>query len=252
MKKYFVLFLLLLTGCAYRNVLSDFNHELAETDPYVISAWYKIKKPTEPLVVYIEGTEVSKTPNVQPITNPTPTSSFLREIAARDPRANVAYIARPCQYFQTEACSVADWTTGRFSQKILDSTDTAVKKFMKKAQTDKIILVSYADGAILAGLIAVRHPQQVVHFSTLAGMLNHQQWTEFHKKEPLTDSLNLADFRTLFLTIPQQHYVGGKDTIVPPVLTQAFMQSNDHITIIPDATHDSGYQKAIQAIYQQK
>ena len=254
MKKFLICFFLvfLLTGCVHRNVLTDFNHELVETDSYVLSTWYKITEPGKPLVVYIEGDGYAFNANGTVSSNPTPKSIFLRQIAANDPRANVVYIARPCQYFQTESCSQKDWTTGRFSQEILDSTDVAVKSFMKKAKTDKIILVGYSGGATLGGLIAVRHPSQVLHFSSIAGVLNHEQWTTYHKDPPLSDSLNLADFRSLFLTIPQHHYVGAKDTVVPPVLTQAFMQSNDRITIIPEATHDSGYQKAIKEIYQVK
>lgn len=216
--------MIFLTGCVHRNVLTDFNHELVEADPYVLSTWYKITDPGKPLVVYIEGDGHSFNANGTVSSNPTPKSIFLREIAANDPRANVVYIARPCQYFQTEACSAADWTTGRFSQKILDSTDVAVKSFMKKAKTEKIILVGYSGGATLGGLIAVRHPNQILHFSSIAGVLDHKQWTEYHKDLPLSDSLNLVDFRSLFLTIPQHHYVGAKDSIVPPVLTQAILE----------------------------
>ena len=253
MKKLIASFLLVLTACATRmEAPADFRYKEIETTSYLLASWQKMTNPNAPVRIYIEGDGHAFNADGTISSNPTPKGIFLRQIAANDPRANVVYIARPCQYFQTEACSQKDWTTGRFSQKILDSTDIAVKSFMKKAKTEKIILVGYSGGATLGGLIAVRHPNQVLHFSSIAGVLNHDQWTEYHKDPPLTDSLNLADFRSLFLTIPQHHYVGAKDTVVPPVLTQAFMQSNDQITIIPEATHDSGYQKAIKEIYQEK
>ncbi|MGN0919646.1 MAG: hypothetical protein ACI4OR_02675 [Alphaproteobacteria bacterium] len=93
MKKGILFLMLLLTGCAYRNPLerADFRFQTLMVPPYVLSTWYHITAPGEPLTVYVEGYQ-------------TPPGEAVREQAVKDKGANVAYLGRPCQYFQTAVC----------------------------------------------------------------------------------------------------------------------------------------------------
>ena len=93
MKKLNVLLLLFLAGCAYRNPLekADFRFQTLMVPPYVLSSWYHISEQGKPLTVYVEGLE-------------TPPTETVREQAVQDKGQNVAYIGRPCQYFQTAVC----------------------------------------------------------------------------------------------------------------------------------------------------
>ena len=93
MKKLTVLLLLFCAGCAYRNPLdrADFRFQTLMVPPYVLSSWYHISEQGKPLTVYVENYE-------------TPPTESIRKQAVNDKGENVAYIGRPCQYFQTAVC----------------------------------------------------------------------------------------------------------------------------------------------------
>lgn len=107
MKRGILFLLLVISGCAYRNPLdrADFRFQTIMVPPHVLSSWYRISEEGQPLTVYVEGLE-------------TPPSELVREQAVNDKGINVAYIGRPCQYFQTKIC----------------------EKEMTPAESDKIVL----------------------------------------------------------------------------------------------------------------
>jgi len=248
MKRFFTIFLLLMAGgCAYRNPLSDMNFQTTAAPPYVIANWYKIEQPGQTLKVYIEGDGHSFDNRGMPTDNPTPKSVFMRELAAGDPSPNVAYVARPCQFLQV-ACKEEDWTDGRFSENVVRSMDTAVAALMKKAQAKKVVLVGFSGGAQVAGLVAVRHPERVQKLITIAGVLDQAAWTKYHGDAPLTKSINLKDYQDVLKTIPQVHYAGEKDHVVPPELIQAFVEK-ENIVIVPKAGHGDGFVSIYDDIY---
>ena len=107
MKRGILFLLLVISGCAYRNPLDQagFRFQTIMVPPHVLSSWYRISEEGQPLTVYVEGLE-------------TPPSELVREQAVNDKSANIAYIGRPCQYFQTKIC----------------------EKEMTPAESDKIVL----------------------------------------------------------------------------------------------------------------
>ena len=119
MKKLSLLLLLFLVGCAYRNPLekADFRFQTLMVPPYVLSSWYHILEPGKPLTVYVEGYE-------------TPPTEFVRQQAVEDKTQNVAYIGRPCQYFQTAVCEKEITVTE--SDKIVEK---GIEQLKKKAGT---------------------------------------------------------------------------------------------------------------------
>lgn len=244
-----ILFLLFLSACAPKNPLEGFRFQTVVAPPYVNASWHKITKTGEVLKIYIEGDGIPL--NFEKVENPTPQSLFLRKIAAKDPAPNVAYLARPCQYFQAGTCSFADWTSGRYSKNVIDSMDRSVSELMKKAKTKHVILIGYDGGAQIAGQIALRHPERVVKIYTLAGILDHEAWRKYHQLSLLTGSENLIDAQQDFLKIPQHHFAGGKDSVVPAFLIRNFV-GDKNLTVIEKATHDSGYQEAYPYLYQEK
>lgn len=120
MKKLGILLGFLLSGCAYHNPLdkADFRFQTLNTPPYILSSWYHINQRGNPLTVYVE----------KPVLD-----DEMRKLAVRDESDNVAYVGRPCQYFQTDICQ----------QEIpLAQSDNAVRQairqLQKKAGTDKV------------------------------------------------------------------------------------------------------------------
>jgi len=92
MKKMLILCVLFIGGCAYRNPLdkADFRFQTLNTPPYVLSGWYRVTQPGAPLTVYVEKEQMD---------------AEQRAAAVKDKSANVAYLGRPCQYFETEICA---------------------------------------------------------------------------------------------------------------------------------------------------
>ena len=119
MKKLTLFFMLFLAGCTYRNPLekADFRFQTLMVSPYVLSSWYHISEPGKPLTIYVEGFE-------------TPPTDLVREKAVQDKGVNVAYIGRPCQYFQTSVCEREISATE--SDKIIQK---GIEQLKKKAGT---------------------------------------------------------------------------------------------------------------------
>ena len=239
----------MLGACAHKNPLSDMAFQTTMAPPHVIASWYKITAPGEPIKVYVEGDGAAFDAGGRPSDNPTPKSEFMRALAAGDPSPNVAYLGRPCQYLQTSACSQIDWTTGRFSKTVIDSMDIAVKALMKKARTDKVILIGFSGGAQVTGQIAARRPNQVKKWITIAGVLDVNAWTDYHGDTPLKESLNLQ--KEKIKSVPQIHYAGGKDDVVPPSLIQDFAGA-DKVIVVKKAGHGEDFEPIYPEIYEVK
>lgn len=251
MKTTFLLaFFILATGCAHKNPLTEFQFQTVMAPPYVLASWYRISEPGSPIRIYIEGDGHSFDAYNRPTANPTPTSTFLREIAANDPNPNVAYLGRPCQYLQTNTCTQDDWTCGRFSPQIVNSMEQSVLQLSKKGQTKDIVLIGYSGGAQIAGLVAVRHPQKINRIITIAGVLDQQAWTSYHNDSPLDKSLNLKNYEEIFNQIPQTHFIGKKDRVVPNHLTESFVKDKSTIITLEKADHQKGYDSALNQLYQ--
>ncbi len=120
MKKLGIVFILLLSGCAYHNPLdsADFRFQTLNTPPYVISSWYRVNERGKPLTVYVE----------KPVLD-----DETRNLAAKDKSVNVAYVARPCQYFQTDICE--EFVPLSASNKAVNQ---AIRQLQKKAATDDV------------------------------------------------------------------------------------------------------------------
>ena len=87
---------------------------------------------------------------------------------------------------------------------------------------------------------------------TIAGNLDHLAWTQYHKLPPLNESMNLADYHYQFAQIPQIHYVGTEDKVIPPVLVGEFVGDEDLIIKVKNASHNSGWEEIYQKVWFEK
>lgn len=86
----------------------------------------------------------------------------------------------------------------------------------------------------------------VVGLRTVAGNLDNTSFTAWHDVTPLHGSLNPADRATDLVRIPQHHFSGADDQIVPPFIAEQFIlrlrnpRCARH-TNVAGASHDSGW-----------
>lgn len=256
------LMLLLLSSCAIGSVSSRINNASAiasssafnksriSTAPFLVTTFSRIANTTSPLNVYIEGDGFAWARRDRPSSNPTPKNPVGLKLASADPSPNVLYIARPCQYDDDQSCSVLYWTDGRFAPEVIDSIDQTINHFSTKGQS--INIIGFSGGGALAVLIAAKR-NDISTIRTVAGNLDHVAMHNHHNVTQLNNSLNAADYAKEVQDIPQLHFVGANDKIVPPLVSNSFVEHTSsqkciHVTNIKNATHTKGWDERWQEL----
>lgn len=208
----------------------DFSYKVISAGDFDIVTWQKINDHGAPVHIYIEGDGHSFNAYGLPTDNPTPNGTVVRDLALADDSPNVIYMARPCQFIMSDSCTQTDWTDGRFSERVIDSMATAVRKV---AGGRPVILIGYSGGAMISGLIIQNNPDiDVIKWITVAGVLNHSDWTEYFGDTPLMKSMDL----NVLPDVAQVHYIAEKDEVVPAFLSNKWIVGKQKI-IIPGALH---------------
>lgn len=196
----------------------------------------------ETLIIYIEG-DGHVWDRAYPSLDPTPLNPIGFRLALKDDRPAVAYLARPCQYIGVvdSGCIPKIWTDQRFNRESLEAMQFGVDYLKQVSGAKRIVLVGYSGGGALALLIAA-HRADVIEIVTVAGNLDVQAWLKFHHLPPMKDSLNPVDFVVKTKGLPQIHYVGAQDQIVPPIISHNYNKnlpagSRSDIVEIPEFSH---------------
>jgi pimeloyl-ACP methyl ester carboxylesterase len=124
---------------------------------------------------------------------------------------------------------------------------------MHRFGANRLTLGGYSGGGALATIVAARRPD-VVLLITVAGNLDHDDWTSYHQVPPLTGSENPANEITALRSIPQRHYVGGRDRIIPPGLARRFAgrfppDERPTLVVEPDFDHQCCWAESWPRIY---
>lgn len=256
-----VLVALQLAGCAAEDLFFD-RHGLADriavragfiktlvtTEPFVLTAYHRIAEPGEALTVYIEGDGQAWLSRRQLATDPTPTDPVALRLAALDPSPNVVYLARPCHYTEPRLdpfCEPAYWSNKRFAGEVIAAMDQAVEQFRHRSRAREVHLVGYSGGGAVATLLAARR-RDVASLRTVAGNLDHMTLNRRERVSPLTGSLNPIDFAPALSRLPQRHFVGRDDRVVPPFIAEEFARRAPNsrcirVTVVEDVTHAKGW-----------
>jgi hypothetical protein len=173
------------------------------------------------LTVYIEGDGRAWLNPWQPSTDPTPTDPIGLRLAAADLASPLLYLARPCQFTTSDACDRRLWTNARLSPEIVDLFQQLINDAMRRSNSSRLGLVGYSGGGALAALIAERR-RDVAWLVTVAADLDLAEWVRLEDVEPLSGSLDPADSAAAIEKLPQVHFVGGNDPVVPPAVVKAF------------------------------
>lgn len=235
-----LLLLLALTACASRldpderralaaRLVGDAGWQAMplETSGMLLQAFVpKDAKPAAVLTVYIEGDGLAWISRDQPSRDPTPTDPLALRLALRQPSGTAAYLARPCQYLDQAAlagCPSSWWRGERFSEAVVAATMQALDQLKARFAAQRLILVGYSGGGTVATLAAARR-RDVDQLITIAGNLDHEAWTTYHRISPLKRSLNPAHQVAALGSVRQWHFVGGKDENITPALIGGFVE----------------------------
>ncbi len=247
-----------LAGCAGgipvldRHVIADrivdaagFRIEIVRTRPFILVARYRLSAPEHPLTVYIEGDGLAWLSRKRLSDDPTPTDPMALRLAALDPGPNVVHLARPCQYVDDTACHSRYWSSHRFSENVISAIDQAIEHFRKRIGALEVHLVGYSGGGAVAALVAARR-KDIASLRTVAGNLDHETLNRHFGVSPLTGSLNPADYAAALSRIPQHHFVGREDQVVPAFVAGGFAsKAGDtrciRISTFDGVSHQSGW-----------
>lgn len=255
MKKIFIISLIFFVASCAENYLtiknktseigsqSGFEAIAYQTKSFKIFTLHKISDSEKNLRIYFEGDGHAFINKNLAAQNPTPTSYFLINLIRQDPTPNIVYIARPCQFISDEKCQKKYWTEARFSAEILTAVDEVVKNFAEF----KLELIGYSGGAEVAKYVAA-HNKNIVNFRTIAGNVDPEKFTEIHRVLTLEKSASEAEIFSQLAKIPQIHFVGSADKIVPRAVAESYLKklsdaSCVKIVMVDGASHSKGWQE---------
>ncbi len=247
MKILSVLFLLFLTACAHDplgSIPNEFVRKDIQAGMFQIMTLQKATDPDKPWVVYIAADGYSLIKQITPEPDATPHKAVGWRLAQLDPSPNVAYLARPCQYVEYDpACHEPYWRDRRFAPVVINSMNEALSQIVGNQY---VRLVGYSSGGGIAAILASQR-EDVLNLRTVAGMMDLYNFNRFHQVQHMKKSVDPYEYAYAIRHLPQIHYIGMQDKIVPKELAEFFlygMGNPDSAMIWPisDATHDSRWE----------
>lgn len=197
---------------------------------------------TSTLRIYLEGDGKAWASRTQPSSDPSPRDLWWVRLAVSDIQPSV-YLSRPCQFIRSPQCTPALWTGRRFAPEVVTSMDKAIDNLKARYGVTHLELIGYSGGGHLA-LVLAGLRNDVVQVQTVAGNLDPIAWARHHQVSTL-EEVTAPGSLTRLRQLPQRHFVGQTDTIVPPALTRQMVASAAYqcVSIITiDASHTSGWE----------
>jgi hypothetical protein len=244
--------IIFITGCAAPPTAKiaaqhGFNKTFIESQPFSIASYQKILQPGSNVNIYIEGDGNAWISRYRISSDPSPKCGTTMQLASLDPSPNVVYLARPCQYSPQDLKTVCDskyWSLARYSDLVVNSINIAVTAIKTQCQAPAINLIGYSGGGALAVLVANRR-NDVASIRTVAGNLDLVAMEQIHDTTPLSESLDPLAVAKAIKHIPQLHFVGSRDHIVPIEIAYNFVHAAElddkTVVIVKDATHNKNW-----------
>ncbi|NCB12030.1 MAG: alpha/beta hydrolase [Erysipelotrichia bacterium] len=194
---------------------NNFQQVNIETSSFLIFSLQKkdISCQNKNLHVYIEGDGLSWINRKTISSDPTPINSTILKIINEDENECKIYLARPCQYINSNICEKKYWTSHRFSPEVLKSFDESLNILKNRYKNKDFTLIGHSGGGAIVALLSAQR-DDIKRFITIAGNLDIEKWTTFHNISKLTGSLNPADFTKSLENIEQYHLIGNNDKII--------------------------------------
>jgi pimeloyl-ACP methyl ester carboxylesterase len=206
---------------------SGLNSEYIAVNSFPLATWSRFIAPVTSIRVYIEGDGFAWRSRQHPSDDPTPHQPTGLRLAAADPQANVLYLARPCQFIATPLPGVCEekwWTSDRFAPPVIDAMNEGINLITRRYPSVKLDVVGYSGGGNIAALLASR-PTDVQSLRTVAGNLDVDWVNRLHDVTPMPNALSAIHSARQLHKLPQLHFSGGADEIVPAGVARRFKQA---------------------------
>ncbi len=213
-----------------------------------LDAWERMNVRHEPATIYIEGDGVAWVSRQTPSLDPTPKNPVALHLAAMDKSDNVGWLARPCQYKGWNGqgpCPMMYWTDARTAPEVISAYHAALDNIRAMYDIEGFHLVGYSGGAAVAALLAAQRTD-ILSLRTVAGNLDYGTFTTLHDVSPLSKSLDPVSVAPQLARLPQHHFIGGHDDVVPPAIYQAWARASGPspcvaYTLIEENEHTAGW-----------
>jgi len=257
-----IIYTILLSGCTTFSVFRDrssvaegiaspagFSKEYIKAGNFTLLTYQRFTRSSDKIDIYIEGDGRAWESKYKLSYDPTPSNPVALRLAAADPADNIAYIARPGQYSFSGLpdCDPQYWSNRRFSPEVVESIDKAIDIIKQKSGAQYLELVGFSGGGAIAVLVAAKR-RDVRALRTVAGNLNTAAFCSYHHVSQLEGSINPLDVALKVAHIPQRHFVGSKDRIVPLAIAESFVQMEQdngakRITVVDGISHNGDWQR---------
>ena len=215
---------------------------------FALTVYERMHERFAPANIYIEGDGLAWLSRTRKSFDPTPKNPVALHLAPRDKADNLVYLARPCQYsgrLDGAICDDAYWGQKRFAPEVIESYMAALDEIKKRYDIQGFNLVGYSGGAAVAALLAAER-DDILSLRTVAGNLDHQAHSAYHDVSVLQDSLNPVDYTAHLALLPQYHFTGAHDTVVPSTIVQGYMNAlpEGHCAkheVVSDVDHETGW-----------
>ena len=229
---------------------AGFNEKIIAVNNFVLKTFRKFQGPSANLHVYIEGDGTAWKTKAKRSLDPTPSNPVALRLAVMDPAKNIIYIARPGQFPDRDApkCDPAYWSGRRFAPEVVEAVSKVIDMAKKDSGAPSVEITGYSGGGAIAVLLAARR-SDVVALRTVAGNLDSKEFCVYHHVSPLDGSLNPSDYAPAVRHIPQRHFIGSRDRIIPHFIAESFADKigdtmHQSIYVVKGATHNIKWQEA--------
>jgi len=227
---------------------NTFENYIYETEKFNIFSFRRLTKTSDTINVYIEGDGRSWIDRSTISPNPTPSNPAVLRLAVLDDSPNVLYFARPCQYvnlkFETN-CSKQTWTSHRYSLDVIEAYNEILNHLKKNNKNFKFNLIGHSGGGAVAVLVAATR-NDIKSIRTLAANLDHVELNREKNVSQLNGSLNPIDFAKKISFLPQVHYQGMHDKIIPQWVAKKFVKYSNNSCVslmsLIEVDHEDGWE----------
>jgi hypothetical protein len=228
---------------------AGFTKEYIKAGRFTLMTYQRLNNRSDTVSIYIEGDGRAWESKHRLSDDPTPSNPVALRLAVQDPADNIVYMARPGQYSPSGLvdCDSRYWSALRFAPEVVESMDGAIDRLKEKSGAKYVELVGYSGGGAIAVLVAARR-HDVIALRTVAGNLNTRAFCDYHHVSQMDGSVNPIDVAPQVVHVPQRHFIGSKDKIVPFVIAETFVKmegdkNNERITVVDDVSHNDGWPK---------